>query len=253
MTPTWQSEDGRIKLYNCSCFDYGKFECDAVISDPPFSSRTHDGHDSGARSGYDAGFRNTLSYTAWGKEHVSALCKLLPPKGWVCILTDHTLARDWEAELLAIKRYVFAPLPCVMKGRSVRLCGDGPSSWTDWLLVSRTTHEHKWGTLPGYYEGKASEIVHTGGKPVGMMCNIVTDYSNEGDTVLDFCAGSMTTGIACIRNNRKFIGIEQDPITFELAKKRIITELSQPRFPIYVSNHRNRPTVASEGWPCLLT
>lgn len=253
MTPTWQSEDGNIKLYNCSCFNYGKFDCDVVISDPPFSSRTHDGHDEGARPGYDETYRNVLSYTAWGKLEVNALCKLLPAKGWVCILTDHTLAREWEAELQAIKRYVFAPLPCVMKGRSVRLCGDGPSSWTDWLIVSRTAKEHKWGTLPGSYEGKPSEIVHGGGKPTGMMSAIVQDYSNEGDTVLDFCMGGGTTAIACLANNRKFIGIEQDSITFEKAKKRIITELSQQRLPIYVSNNRNRPTVESQSGASLFT
>lgn len=40
--------------------------------------------------------------------------------------------------------------------------------------------------------------------------------------------GSGTTGVACIRLGRKFIGIEKDPKYFEIAKKRLERELEQP-------------------------
>ena len=50
---------------------------------------------------------------------------------------------------------------------------------------------------------------------------MVRTYSNEGDTVLDNCMGSGTTGVACKRLGRNFIGIELDPTYFEIAKKRI--------------------------------
>ena len=45
--------------------------------------------------------------------------------------------------------------------------------------------------------------------------------TNEGETVLDFCAGSGTTGVACRNLNRNFIGIEKDPEYFKIAKDRI--------------------------------
>ena len=49
----------------------------------------------------------------------------------------------------------------------------------------------------------------------------IISWSNEGDTILDPFMGSGTTGKMAILNNRKFIGIEIDPIYFEIAKKRI--------------------------------
>ena len=62
---------------------------------------------------------------------------------------------------------------------------------------------------------------HPTQKPVALMEYLVNTYTNEGDTVLDNCMGSGTTGIACNNLNRKFIGIEQDPAYFEIAKERI--------------------------------
>ena len=50
---------------------------------------------------------------------------------------------------------------------------------------------------------------------------LVQTYTNEGDTVLDFTMGSGTTGVACKKLNRKFIGIELDNKYFNIAKERI--------------------------------
>lgn len=52
---------------------------------------------------------------------------------------------------------------------------------------------------------------------------LIKSYSNEGDTVLDNCMGSGTTGIACINTNRKFIGFEKDVENYNLAKSRIVS------------------------------
>ena len=58
-------------------------------------------------------------------------------------------------------------------------------------------------------------------KPVKLMEYLVKTYSNEGDTVIDFAAGRMTTGIACVNTGRKFIGIELDDYWYEEGQKRI--------------------------------
>jgi site-specific DNA-methyltransferase (adenine-specific) len=63
--------------------------------------------------------------------------------------------------------------------------------------------------------------LHPTQKPVELMEYLVKTYTNEGDTILDNCMGSGTTGVACKSLNRKFIGIEQDPSYFEIAKGRI--------------------------------
>ena len=58
-------------------------------------------------------------------------------------------------------------------------------------------------------------------KPVDLCEYLIKTYTNEGDLVLDNCMGSGSTGIACKKLNRKFIGIELDNKTFNLAKDRI--------------------------------
>lgn len=60
---------------------------------------------------------------------------------------------------------------------------------------------------------------------------LVEAVSAEGDTVVDFYMGSGTTGIACIRTGRRFMGIEKDPVHFSTAVERIKRELSQPMLP----------------------
>lgn len=52
--------------------------------------------------------------------------------------------------------------------------------------------------------------LHPTQKPVALMEYLIKTYSNEGDVVLDFAAGSFTTGVACVNLNRKFIGVEMD-------------------------------------------
>jgi site-specific DNA-methyltransferase (adenine-specific) len=63
--------------------------------------------------------------------------------------------------------------------------------------------------------------LHPTQKPVALMEYLVRTYTNEGDTVLDNCMGSGTTGVACKNTGREFIGIERDPAYFEIARSRI--------------------------------
>ena len=57
--------------------------------------------------------------------------------------------------------------------------------------------------------------------PVALMEYLIRTYTNEGETVLDNCMGSGSTGVACINTNRNFIGIELDEGYFKIAQKRI--------------------------------
>jgi len=72
---------------------------------------------------------------------------------------------------------------------------------------------------------KQTSNLHPTQKPVALMEYLINTYTNEGDTVLDFCMGSGTTGVACIRTGRKFIGIEKTRQFFEIAQQRLQLEL----------------------------
>lgn len=63
--------------------------------------------------------------------------------------------------------------------------------------------------------------LHPTQKPVALMEYIIRTYTNEGDTVLDNCMGSGSTGVASVNLNRNFIGIELDSTYFEIASNRI--------------------------------
>jgi site-specific DNA-methyltransferase (adenine-specific) len=65
--------------------------------------------------------------------------------------------------------------------------------------------------------------LHPTQKPVALMEWLIRTYSNEGETVLDCCMGSASTGVAALKTGRKFVGIEKDPLYYELAVNRLST------------------------------
>jgi site-specific DNA-methyltransferase (adenine-specific) len=198
---------------------------DAVITDPPYSEQCHTGHDAGSRAGNDGAVRSTLGYSALTQADVLALADayVAASVSWVVWMTDSNLAMQVRAALEQRGLCTFSPLPFYQPGRSIRLSGDGPSSWTDWIVVARTKAAHKWGTLPGgYIAGPGwNDKALMGGKPTALMDALVMDYTRLGATVLDSHMGAGTTGISCMRTGRKFIGCEIDPATFDIACHRI--------------------------------
>lgn len=69
-----------------------------------------------------------------------------------------------------------------------------------------------------------STLLHPTQKPVDLLEYLIKTYTNEGDCVLDNTMGSGSTGVACIRTHRNFIGIEKDEKYFEIASARIKEE-----------------------------
>lgn len=65
--------------------------------------------------------------------------------------------------------------------------------------------------------------LHPTQKPLELIEELIKTYSNEGDTVLDNCFGSNTTGVACVNTGRRYIGIEKDKEYFEIGKERMIS------------------------------
>jgi site-specific DNA-methyltransferase (adenine-specific) len=70
-------------------------------------------------------------------------------------------------------------------------------------------------------EFKRETGLHPTQKPVALYEYLIKTYTNPGDTVLDFCAGSGTTGVAAIRTGRNAILIEREPKYYEVMQKRI--------------------------------
>lgn len=99
---------------------------------------------------------------------------------------------------------------------------DGVSLSDVWSDISALPHNSK------------EKVNHPTQKPISLMERCVKMISNEGDTILDNCMGSGSTGVACMNTGRKFIGIEKDENYFQIAKERLEKEkikLEQPNYP----------------------
>jgi site-specific DNA-methyltransferase (adenine-specific) len=90
-------------------------------------------------------------------------------------------------------------------------------------LLHDSEYEQKYTNYPSEIIefGLDKDSVHPTQKPVALMEYLIKTYSNEGETILDNCMGSGTTGVACINTNRNFIGIEMDEQYYKIAKERI--------------------------------
>lgn len=198
----------------------------AVVCDPPYGARVHNADGARADGARADGLAPT--YKHWGQsqvygfvEHWTGRCD-----GWIVALTCSQLADVWQQAFLDAGWYGFAPLPCVMRGMSVRLAGDGPSSWAVYACVGRprTKAMSKWGTLPGAYIGGAQPGAGGGrGKPGWLMRDLIRDYTKPGDLVCDPVAGWGSTALACLAAGRRFVGAEMDEAAYEEAQRRIRT------------------------------
>lgn len=191
-----------------------------IIVDPPFSKRTHDGHNKTRGMGK----RRGLPFSSWepGDAYYAArrwsetLCGA-EDGGWLVVMTDHVLMPEFERAMADAGRYVFAPIPFVASGSRVRLQGDGPTCWAIWLVISRPRSHRlsRWRSLPGAYvlppglPASERKARITGGKPLWLLKSLVRDYSNEGDLIIDPCAGSGTAGVAAMLAGRNALLYER--------------------------------------------
>jgi len=68
---------------------------------------------------------------------------------------------------------------------------------------------------------RRQDQIHPTQKPVELMEYLIKTYSNEGDLILDNCAGSGTTAIACLNTNRQFIVMEKEQKYYDIILKRV--------------------------------
>jgi site-specific DNA-methyltransferase (adenine-specific) len=101
----------------------------------------------------------------------------------------------------------------------------GIGSYVDNDKTFTYTDKNPVSIIPGCYEANSNKKYvryHPTQKPVSLMEYLVKTYTKEGDTVLDVCYGSCSTGVACKNTNRMFIGIELDETYYEMGKERVI-------------------------------
>ena len=101
---------------------------------------------------------------------------------------------------------------------------DFEMAWTNLGKSSRMIR-HLWS---GPYMKIKEQRWHPTQKPMDVMKWCIEQLPADAQTILDPFMGSGTTGVACVKMGRKFIGIEREPEYFEIACKRIREAYSQP-------------------------
>jgi site-specific DNA-methyltransferase (adenine-specific) len=76
------------------------------------------------------------------------------------------------------------------------------------------------------YDNRAGQLnalnrLHPTQKPVALFEYLIKTYTNEGEIVLDNCAGSGTTAIACLNTNRKYILMEKEQKYIDIINDRV--------------------------------
>lgn len=229
MTPTWERGDVQLYLGDClevlPTLDAGSV--DAVITDPPFKlSQTY-------TANVDAD--NLVAVSAiWPAAH--ELMRIAKEGTYFVMFYDtRILPLALEAMRWAGWKYLRGLTFYRRWGVCHRLYGWMSSS--DFVLLFRKPSEDKYRfystdwrhdvyTRDGPDEFYAG---HSAQKPEAMLMHIVPHLTPLDGIALDPFMGSGTTGVACVKTGRRFIGIEIDEGYFEVAKKRIMEAQMQPR------------------------
>lgn len=216
----------KVDLFHGDCLELMKDipdgSVDCIITDPPYmSAMQHNGKMT------DFSDCNNLKpfFSALFKE----FARILSDKGtvyWFCDWRSVSFYLPLSAQFIPVKNlivwdkisgpgtfYTFQHEFIIFGTRNSRFC---PSKAYNVIRQPSFTSGAK---------KTNGEKVHPTQKPVELIELFLSHATNVGDTVLDCFMGSGTTGVACVRNNRNFIGMELQEKYFDIAKNRIENEM----------------------------
>jgi site-specific DNA-methyltransferase (adenine-specific) len=209
-----------------------------VISDPPYEDELHRVFGS-ARSirtdGKKRSRHDTLGFVGVNADRPE-FAKLMvdASSGWLIVFSLAEGIRAWRDDIQAAGAKWDQTLFWVKPDATPRFNGQGPARGAECAAVAWCGSGHRsWnaGGKRGVYThcvnvGRQGE--HPTEKPLPLMAEIIADFTRPGDLICDPFAGSGTTGIACVKAGRRFVGIESDPKYFDLCLRRISEAASQP-------------------------
>jgi site-specific DNA-methyltransferase (adenine-specific) len=208
---------------------------DHVISDPPYEDELHKAmgritRTDGQAMVQDLGFDGINASRA----DIARLCASAS-SGWVILFTLAEGVRAWRDDLQAVQAKWDTTCFWVKPDASPRFNGQGPARGAECFVTCWAgTGYRRWNA--GGKRGVYTHCVNTGRqgehpteKPVPLMMEIVGDFTRPAEVICDPFMGSGTTGVACAKMGRSFVGIEQNERWFDLACRRITEAYKQPR------------------------
>ena len=212
-----------------------------VITDPPYTEHTHVKSRIGSSLSDLDGVAAASRVVDFGFAHITEAERTAVAQQvarlayrWLLFFTDCEGLADWRRAILD------AGLQHIRSGTWVKLhstpqfTGDRPGTGVEMIEIAHPKGRKKWngGGKPALWthaiaidRSKTGEQrIHTTQKPVSLMLELVEQFTDPGDIVLDPFCGSGTTGVACLRLGRRFIGIEKDAKYATVAQERLAAE-----------------------------
>jgi site-specific DNA-methyltransferase (adenine-specific) len=229
--------DDAVTLYLGDCREFlptlADQSVDCVITDPPYSARTHEGTRSNSDRAKVHGNRVLSGSFGFDSITESDLRDVMATLGrvarrWVVATVDyrHAFALDQEPpEGLRVLRVGVWVKPNPMP----QISGDRPGQgWESIAFLHRVGVKPAWngGGRAGVWTSRVAQNEgHPTAKPLSMVSDWVRLFSNPGDTILDPFAGSGTTLRAAKNEGRKAIGVELDERYCEVIAKRLAQDV----------------------------
>jgi site-specific DNA-methyltransferase (adenine-specific) len=201
---------------------------DHVIADPPYEDELHAAigkirRNDGREMITDLGFAGVNA----DRDEIARLC-VEASQGWCLLFTLAEGVRAWRDALQSASAKYDTCCLWVKPDSAPRFNGQGPARGFECFVTAWCAGGHKrWnaGGKRGVYthcvNGPERHGAHPTEKPRRLMAEIIEDFTNAGQTILDPFMGSGTTGVAAVQMGRQFIGIERDRRYFDIACKRI--------------------------------
>lgn len=224
-----------VKIVAGDCLtltDASAFDC--MLTDPPYSEHVHENATSS--SGKRGTRHRDLGFGHLTPELRAKIISFAGQvKRWSVIYSDIEGFGDWLSAARAVK-----PEPTYIRG--IPWCRWSMPSLCKWPPQGAEMLAIFYGSARGRKEwngpGNLTHLSHTAlrgeqkhkcQKPLDQLLDIVEFFSNEGDCVLDPCAGSGTTALACKLLNRNCVSYEIDPVWAARAQERLsASTLSRP-------------------------
>lgn len=213
-----------LYLGDCNAILPEIYMVDSVITDPPYSIKTHEGARTGGGDDILIDFQSISS-----KDLVSLSSSLVSKsKNWVVMTCDwlHCAALANEMPDEFIRAGVW-----VKPNGMPQYTGDRPSMGWESVAILHRAGRKKWNGGGRHAVWNIPKVSgnHPTEKPIALVESFVSLFTNPGDLVLDPFMGSGTTGVACANLGRRFIGIERDEKYYRIAKQRIEAAYAQGR------------------------
>lgn len=211
---------------------------DHVISDPPYEAIMHDAKTSAARRIRTDGrgelkTLNFASIDSIRQEIAHAVAEV--SNGWALLFCAPEGVGRWADAINATKARYKRACVWIKPDSTPQLNGQGPAMGAENFVAAWCGQGFaRWnaGGKRGVYTHLTNPSDRDGGhpteKPWRLMADLVKDFTDLGQTILDPFMGSGTTGVACAKLGRKFIGIELESSYFDIACRRIEAAYKQP-------------------------